>query len=193
MSFQSPNIYIYKRFIKNYGPVSLLAICSKIFERLLFKDLHKCLNENDLISSNQRDFQPGDSCINQLLPITCKIYQSFDNNLGVREVILDISKVFDKVWHEELILKLSRNSIYKPVKSFQHFLKYQKQRVLLNGQHSSWSIYECYSARIYFRTSFVLDLYKWLVVWFVVQLQILYRWHAPFLCWSWCNYKFLWA
>ena len=175
MSFQSPNIYIYKRFIKNYGPVSLLAICSKIFERLLFKDLHKCLNENDLISSNQRDFQPGDSCINQLLPITCKIYQSFDNNLGVREVILDISKVFDKVWHEELILKLSRNSIYKPVKSFQHFLKYQKQRVLLNGQHSSWSIYECYSTRIYFRTSFVLDLYKRLVVWFVVQLQILYR------------------
>ena len=134
MSFQSPNIYIYiyiyiyKRFIKNYGPVSLLAICSKIFERLLFKDLHKCLNENDLISSNQPDFQPSDSCINQLLPITRKIYQSFDNNLGVREVILDISKAFDKVWHEGLILKLSRNSIYKPVKSFQRFFKIPKTK-----------------------------------------------------------------
>ena len=152
----------------------MLAICSKIFERLLFKDLHKCLNENDLISSNQPDFQPSDSCINQLLPITRKIYQSFDNNLGVREVILDISKAFDKVWHEGLILKLSRNSIYKPVKSFQRFFKMPKTKGAIKWS-SSWSIYECYSARIYFRTSFVLDLYKRLVVWFVVQLQILYR------------------
>ena len=99
------------RCIKNYRTVSLLPICSKIFERLLFNELYKFLNENDLLSSNQSGFRPGDSFINQLLSITLEIYQSFDNDLEVRGVFLDISKAFDKVWHEGLILKLSRNGI----------------------------------------------------------------------------------
>ena len=51
----------------------------------------------------------GDSCINQLLSMTHKIYQSFDNDLEVRGMFLDTLKPFDKVWHERLILKLSRN------------------------------------------------------------------------------------
>ena len=39
------------------------------------------------------------------------MYKSFDDGLEVREVFLDISKAFDKVWHEELLLKLSLNGI----------------------------------------------------------------------------------
>ena len=89
-----------KQCIKNYRPVSLLLICSKNFERLLFKKPYKFFNENDLLSSNQSGFQLGDSCINQLLSITHKIYQSVDNGLEVKGVFLDISKAFDKVWHE---------------------------------------------------------------------------------------------
>ena len=41
-----------------------------------------------------------------------QIYQSFDNDLEVKGVFLDLSKAFDKVWREELILKLSRNGMY---------------------------------------------------------------------------------
>ena len=88
-----------KQCTKNYRPVSLLPICSKIFERLLFNELYKFLNENDLLSSNQSGFRPGDSCINQLFSITYEICQFFDNDFEVR-VFLDISKAFDKVWHE---------------------------------------------------------------------------------------------
>ena len=80
-----------KQCIKNYRPVSLLSICSKIFEILLFNELCKFFNENDLLSPNQSGFRPGDSCINQLLSITHEIYQSFDNDLEVRGVFLDIS------------------------------------------------------------------------------------------------------
>ena len=85
-----------KQCIKNYRPVSLLPICCKIFERLLFNELYKFLNENDLLSSNQSGFRPRDSCINQLLSITHEIYKSFDNGLEVRGVFLDIYKAFDK-------------------------------------------------------------------------------------------------
>ena len=58
-----------------------------------------------------RVFKPGDSCVNQLLAITHKIFFSFDDNCEVRGVFLDISKAFDKVWHQEIIHKLKRNGI----------------------------------------------------------------------------------
>ena len=74
----------------------------------------KCSNfffENILISSNQSGFKPSNSWINQLLSITNGIYNSFDERLEVRSVFLDISKTFDKVWHDGIIFKLAQNDI----------------------------------------------------------------------------------
>ena len=64
--------------------------------------------EESLLNSDQSGFRPGDSCINQLLAITHKIIEAFDCNpsLEVRSVFLDISKTFDKVWHEGLLYKI---------------------------------------------------------------------------------------
>ena len=56
-------------------------------------------------------FNPGDSCINQLLFITNEIYKPFDKRFEVRGVFLDISKVFDKVWHEGFTFILKQNCI----------------------------------------------------------------------------------
>ena len=126
-----------KQCNKNYRPVSLLAVRS-------LKDFYltKCicfLMKTTYYLTNQSCFRPGDSCINQLLSITHEIYQSFDNNLEVRGVFLGIFEVFDKIWHEGLILKLSRNDISGNLWNLlKDFLKHQKQKVLLNGQNSSW-------------------------------------------------------
>ena len=95
---------------------------------------------NDLISQNQSGFKPGDSCINQLLAITHEIYKSFDACLDVRAVFLDISKAFDKVWHQGLLYKLKQNGISgNLLETLTDFLKDRKQRVVLNGQNSSWA------------------------------------------------------
>ena len=67
--------------------------------------------ENGLISQNQSGFKPGDPCINQLFSITREIYKSFDDGWEVRGVFLGISKAFDKVWHQGLLLKLKLNEI----------------------------------------------------------------------------------
>ena len=95
--------------LESYRPVSLLPICGKILERLIFNEMF--LIENNLISSNQSGFMPGDSCINQLLSIIHEIYKSFDDGFEVRGVFLDISKAFDKVWHKGIIFKLKQNGI----------------------------------------------------------------------------------
>ena len=91
-----------KQNIKNYGPVSLLPICSKIFERMIYDDMLKYFLDNNLITPKQFVFRPGNSYINQLLSITHDIFTPFDNNLEVRGVFLDISKAFNKVWHDGL-------------------------------------------------------------------------------------------
>ena len=125
--------------MKNYRPVSLLPVCRKIFERLIFNELLNFLLENNLISPNQSGFKPGESCLNQLLSITHEIYSLFDEGLEVRSVFLDISKAFDKVWHKGVLFKLSQNVISGNLLDLlSSFLSDRKQRVLLNGQISEW-------------------------------------------------------
>ena len=95
---------------------------------------------NNLLAPNQSGFKPGDSCINQLLSITHEIYSSFDDGFEVRSVFLDISKAFDKVWHEGIIFKLKQNGILDDLLNIlSDFLRNRKQRVTLNGQSSSWT------------------------------------------------------
>ena len=123
----------------NYRPISLLPIFSKIFEKLVFDAMYSYFVDNELISKYQSGFRPGDSTINQLLAITDEIYQSFESNDETRAAFLDISKAFDKVWHEGLLFKLKRNGISGKLLLFiSDYLSNRKQRVVLNGMESSW-------------------------------------------------------
>ena len=80
------------------------------------------------------------SCINQLLSIIHEILSAFDKELEVRGIFLNISKAFDKVWHEGLIFKLRQIGISGDIINIlQDFLRNRKQRVVLNGQCSSWA------------------------------------------------------
>ena len=117
-----------------------IPICGKIFGRLIFNEMFIYFSANKPISKNQSGFQLGDPCINQLLSITHEIFTSFDNGLEVRSVFLDISKAFDKVWHEGIIFKLKQNGISgQRLHILSDFLSSRKQRVVLDGQNSSWA------------------------------------------------------
>ena len=94
----------------NYRPISLLPIFGKILEKLMYDSLYSHLAKHELLNPNQSGFRPGDSTINQLISISHTTFKAFDCNppLDVRSVYLDISKAFDRVWHEGLIYKLKR-------------------------------------------------------------------------------------
>ena len=130
-----------KQLIKNYRPISLLPICGKIIEKIIFNNLYSYLNANNLITKIQSDFRPGESTTNQLLYLVNEI-QAFENpkSLVVRAVFLDISKAFDKMWHDGLIFKLKQNGVSGSLfMFFQNYLNNRKKCVVLNGSHSSYS------------------------------------------------------
>ena len=101
---------------------------------------------NKLLNPNQSGFMPGDSCIQQLISVTHKINASFDANpsLEVRDVFLDISKAFDRVWHKGLIYKIKfmgeRGDLQALIESFffERCCQSVVLKVVLNGQESEW-------------------------------------------------------
>ena len=129
-----------KQLVKNYLPISLLPIFGKIFEKIIFDRLYNFLSQEELLNPNQSGFRPSDSCVNQLIAITHEIFEAFDCNpsLEVRSVFLDISKAFDKVWHEGLLYKLKSMGVSGELYNLlENYLSDSFQRVLLNGQTSS--------------------------------------------------------
>ena len=51
---------------RNYRPITLLNSEDKVFERLVFKYLYNHLRDNNILTSLQSGFIPGDSTVNQL-------------------------------------------------------------------------------------------------------------------------------
>ena len=86
----------------NYRPISLLNICSKVCEKILFKHLFNYCRDNDIISIHQSGFTPGDSTVH-LYNTFCK---ALNDKKDVRIVFCDLLKTFDRVWHQGLLYKL---------------------------------------------------------------------------------------
>ena len=67
-------------------------------------------------------------------------------------MFLDISKAFDKVWHDGLVLKLKTYGITGPLLLLiESYLSCRQQRVILNGKSSDWSFRQQEFLKLYVR------------------------------------------
>ena len=121
--------------ITNYRPISLLTSEDKLFERLVFKHLYSDLQTNNLLSSLQSGFVPGDSAENQLTFLYNTFCQALDSGKELRAIFCDC-KAFDHVWHRGLIHKLKAAGATGAW--FKNCLADRKQRVVLPGAVSEW-------------------------------------------------------
>ena len=88
-------------------------------------------------------FKQKEYTVNQLLSIVHKLYSGLDNNENAYLVFLDISKAFDRVWHEGLLFKLKQFGISGIlIKWLESYLALRKQRVILDGCCSDVSYVE---------------------------------------------------
>ena len=123
--------------INNYRPVSLLPCASKIMERIVFKHLYNYIHENNLISPHQSGFKPGDSTVNQLSFLYHTFCEALDKKKDVHIIFCDISKAFDRVWHNGLVHKLKKLGIHGSLLDwFMDYLSDRYQTVVIRGQSS---------------------------------------------------------
>ena len=82
---------------KNYRPVSLLSVVSKVFERLVNNRIVDHLEKCGLFCYFQYGFRSSPSTAGLLTVASDRIARAFNRSGVTRAVALDISKAFDRV------------------------------------------------------------------------------------------------
>ena len=99
--------------LNNYRPISLLPILSKIFERVMYKQLYQYFNGNKLLCEQQYGFRSQHSTELAAVKLVDYIIKEIDCNKKVITPValfLDLSKAFDTLTFD-ILLKLTENSI----------------------------------------------------------------------------------
>ena len=96
---------------KNYHPVSLLSVVSKVFEKLVNNRNVDHLEKCGLFSDFQYGFRFSRSTADLVTVVSDRIARAFNRSVATRAVALDISKAFDRVWHVDLLHKLKSYGI----------------------------------------------------------------------------------
>lgn len=99
-----------KHDVENYRPISKLCIFSKIFEKLVYAQLHAAVKI--YISDSQHGFQSGRSTTSNLILFTETLLTNMDQRYQTDAIYTDFSKAFDKVNHPTLISKLFKIGIH---------------------------------------------------------------------------------
>ena len=101
-------IYYCSNAQKYYRPIFLLPILGKVFEKILYNNIFEYLQESTMLCKSQSGFRRSDTCEYLLVSIVYETDASFNCNppFDVRAVFLDISKAFNRVWHNELVYKM---------------------------------------------------------------------------------------
>ena len=122
---------------KNYCPVILLSVVSKVFEKLVNNRIVDHLEKCGLVSDFQYGFRSSRSTADLLTVVSDRIARAFNRSGATRAVALDISKAFDRVWHAGLLHKLKSYGISGQIFGLvSSFLSNRRLRVVLDGKSS---------------------------------------------------------
>ena len=91
---------------KNYGPISLLLVVSKIIEKTIQIQTQECSDKNDLLYYYQSGFCTSfstDSCLAQL---TDFILRGADKGFHIGMILVDLQKAFITLHHTVLLQKM---------------------------------------------------------------------------------------
>ena len=95
----------------NYRPISLLPVISKIFEKIVYKRTYSFLQKNDQLFQSQYGFRKRHSCEHAVQELLGAVLKGKENKMHTVAIFLDLSKAFDTLSHDLLLIKLEKYGI----------------------------------------------------------------------------------
>ena len=125
--------------VNNYRPISILPIASKIFERIMQKQMNDFIEKH--LSPHLCGYRKRYNCQYALLTT---IEMSVDNKGFAGGVLMDLSKAFDTINHQLLIAKLYAYGFNKDaLQLILSYLNNRWHRTKINISFSSWAEVMC--------------------------------------------------
>ena len=123
---------------ENYRPVSLLPVVSKIFERIMLKQMKPFIER--FLSKWLCGYRKGYNAQYALVAMMEKLKECLDKKKGIYgAVLMDLSKAFDTINHELLIAKLDAYGFGEDsLQILASYLSDRQQRTKINSSFSSW-------------------------------------------------------
>ena len=136
---QSEVIPVYKKLDplqkENYRPVSLLPHISKVFERVIYKQINNFMENK--ISKCVTGFRKSHGTQHSLIAMLEKWKKALDKEENISAIFMDLSKAFYTINHD-LLAKLKTYGFANQALSFMwSYLKNRRQRVQINNKFSS--------------------------------------------------------
>ena len=123
---------------ENYRPVSLLPHVSKVFERIIYKQVNTYTE--DKLSKYLTGFRKSHGTQYLIVTMLEKWKKAIDKGECVSELFLDFSKAFDTIIHDLLLAKLKAYGFSPNALKLMHsYLNNRKQQVQINNRFSSES------------------------------------------------------
>ena len=122
----------------NYCPIALLFPFAKILERLVYNQLNRFLEKENILFKHQFGFRKNYFTEQAILELTDNPKMKIDSNEAICSIFLDLSKAFDTVNHQILLQKLYRYGIRGvPLQWFKSYLESRTQYVEVENAKSN--------------------------------------------------------
>ena len=122
---------------KNYRPISLLPLISKIIEKVIHDQTQKYLDENNILYTYQSGFRSNHSTNSCLSYLTNKVQQGFEKGMLTGMILIDLQKAFDTIDHQILLNKMRYLGF--STSAIEWFRSYLKNRIFLVHVEDSYS------------------------------------------------------
>ena len=122
---------------KNFRPISVLLAMSKVFERLISKQITAIIYPK--LSKLLCGFREGYSSQDALFRAIEQCRKTLASQAKVGIVLTDLSKAYDCIPHDLLLAKLEAHGFGLDSLNLIHsYLTNRLQRVMINGTYSNW-------------------------------------------------------